>query len=153
MPKSSVVISADFLSPPATPPKVIIQIHNLTIHRAEFASARLFLFLSNNLIFPAPFFPETIIAIYALNALGAVANVVDPRVPEDKLMVCIPFPETRLKNVPYSHAQPKERASTRSFLFSKTQSAYNQRFLRRQKRLRNTVQKHTTNTVHNEPFC
>lgn len=34
----------------------------------------------------APFFPETIIAIYALNALGAVVNMVDPRVPAEKLL-------------------------------------------------------------------
>lgn len=34
----------------------------------------------------APFIPETVYSIYALNALGAVVNLVDPRVPSDKLL-------------------------------------------------------------------
>lgn len=33
----------------------------------------------------SPFLPEVIYSIYALNKIGAVANIVDPRVPADKL--------------------------------------------------------------------
>lgn len=34
----------------------------------------------------APFLPETIYSVYAINALGAVANLIDPRVPSEKFL-------------------------------------------------------------------
>ena len=56
------------------------------INQAQICFAEMGVRQNDAVSIAAPFFPETIIAIYAINALGAVANIVDPRVPEDKLL-------------------------------------------------------------------
>ena len=56
------------------------------INKAQICFAEMGVRQNDVVSIAAPFFPETIIAIYAINALGAVVNIVDPRVPEDKLL-------------------------------------------------------------------
>ena len=56
------------------------------IDEAQISFSKMGIMQNDVVSIAAPFLPETIISIYALNALGAVANMVDPRVPEDKLL-------------------------------------------------------------------
>lgn len=56
------------------------------IDQAEKAFYNLGIRNSDTVSIAAPFFPEVIYSIYALNAIGAVVNIIDPRVPADKFL-------------------------------------------------------------------